>query len=589
MNHRYARNSHAFVCGLLLMAFAIWAPRAGAYPSYDDGTAQHRGCVQCHDYFSGSPNLHSDHLTTFNIINTGACTLCHQSFGGDGLPVLTYRSGAGFGCAGCHGNDYGETSVLSGLPKATGYGLRRSHALAGVTACAICHFPGSTGTGEPDPAPAVLPETSPPPYYGQPTNNLSDPCSAAQESFDNTVGLDNDGNGFRDMDDSACAAFTSTTSTVPVTTTTTTTLPGGGARRIRIYPGQSIQNAVDAIAPGGTIYVMPGTYQETHDRPNAVTISKSGIRLIARSRPKAGLRVVLQAYPGQRNGIVVQPAVANTRIDGFRLRGFTVQGFPNNGILTRYVDNFRIERNESIDNLENGIWPTLSANGLVRKNVAYGSEDSALWVEASENVRVIDNELHHSPTGLEITVSHNILAKGNDVHDNTVGIGLYHPNAASLPPLEPLENNGDWTLQGNHVHNNNLPNTAPPGTMSAQLPPGGGIAVIGVHDVDIQNNRVENNDFYGTAVVDWCLATGGSPFNCTDNPPLADPVPRNNNYVSNVLSSNGLDPVPFGGLEAFAADISFLVITADTGNCFADNRYGTLEYILPPLLAKSCP
>ena len=122
----------------------------------------------------------------------------------------------------------------------------------------------------------------------------------------------------------------------------------------------------------------------------------------------------------------MQPGVPGTRIDGFQVKGLTVQGFPNNGILTRYLDNFKIERNESIDNLENGIWPTLSANGLVKKNVAYGSEDAALWVEASENVRVLKNDLSYSPTGLEITVSNNILAKGNEVHHNTVGIGLYH-------------------------------------------------------------------------------------------------------------------------------------------------------------------
>ncbi|HLK11969.1 MAG TPA: right-handed parallel beta-helix repeat-containing protein [Candidatus Binatia bacterium] len=589
MNDRDAMNRRTLLSALVLLtASVIWAPRALAFPSYDDGTAQHNGCVSCHDYFSGSPNLHSSHLTKFNIINTGACTLCHQTAGGDGLPVLTYWSGEGFGCAGCHGNDYGETSVLSGLPKASGYGLRRKHALLGVTVCATCHFPGSAETGEPDPPPLIFPEPVPPPYYGQPTNNLTNPCSTAQESFDNTVGLDNDGNGYADMADSACQAFASTTTTIVSTTTTTTTLPTG-PRMLRLYPGQSIQDAVDAIAPGGRIYVMPGTYQETHGRPNAVTVSKSGIQLIGRSKPKAGLRVILQAYPGQRNGIVVEPAVPNTRIEGFRLRGFTVQGFPNNGILTRYVDSFRIERNESIDNLENGIWPTLSANGLVKKNVAYGSEDSALWVEASENIRVIANELHHSPTGLEITVSHNVLAQGNDIHDNTVGVGLYHPNAASLPPLEPLENNGDWTLLGNHVHDNNQANGAPPGTMSAQLPPGGGIAVLGVHDVNILDNRVENNDFFGTAVVDWCLATGGTPFNCTDNPPLADPVPRNNAYVSNALSNNGLHPIPFGGLEAFAADITYLVLAPDAGNCFAHNTYGTLTYVVPPLLAKRCP
>ena len=67
------------------------------------------------------------------------------------------------------------------------------------------------------------------------------------------------------------------------------------------------------------------------------------------------------------------------------------------GIWLRHVDDFRIERNESIENLENGIFPTLSANGLVKKNVSYGSEDAALWVEASENVRVIGNEHLRQP------------------------------------------------------------------------------------------------------------------------------------------------------------------------------------------------
>ena len=160
---------------------------------------------------------------------------------------------------------------------------------------------------------------------------------------------------------------------------------------------------------------MPGTYQETHVGPNAVTVSKNGIKLIARSTEQDS-KVILQPNPGlppglqQKNGIVVE-GTASARIDGSRIKGFTIQGFPNNGILTRYLDNFRIEKNESIDNLENGIWPTLSANGLVKKNVAYGSEDSALWIEASENVRAIGNELYDSPTGLEITVSNNILGE----------------------------------------------------------------------------------------------------------------------------------------------------------------------------------
>src|SRR5260370_12694787 len=80
------------------------------------------------------------------------------------------------------------------------------------------------------------------------------------------------------------------------------------------------------------------------------------------------------------------------------------------------------------------------------KNVAYGSLDSALWVEASENVRILDNELHNSPTGLEITVSHDIHMAGNDVHDNAGGHGLYPPPPARLPPnTRPGQPHPNWT------------------------------------------------------------------------------------------------------------------------------------------------
>jgi hypothetical protein len=585
MDSTRLRNLRALVCGLVLTALAVWAPRAGAYPSYDDGAGV--GCVQCHfngsdtgGFTGGNGILHQNHLAKFGITS---CTLCHQHSGGE-KPVLTYWSTDGFGCSGCHGNNYGETSLLSGLMKSTGYGLRQKHAALGVTECVSCHYPGSPVTGDPDPAPAILPETVPPPYYGRPTNNLTDPCSSAQESFDATVGLDNDGNGAADMADANCAAAVPTTTTTISTSTTTTSLPGG-TKRIILYPGQSIQDAVDAAAPGGKIYLMPGTYQETHGGTNAVSVNKDGIQLIARNKPRQGLKVILQALPGQHNGVVVEPAVPNTRINGFRIKGFTIQGFANNGILTRYLDNFRIEGNESINNLENGIWPTLSANGLVKKNVSYGSEDSALWVEGSENVRVIQNDLHDSPTGLEITVSKNILAKRNHVHDNTTGIGLYHPSAASLPPLG---GDGDWSIVRNYVHNNNKPNTAPPGSMSAQLPPGGGILVLGADRVHLDGNKTENNDFYGLAVVDWCLAVAGSPFDCSTSPPAVDPAPDDNSYVSNALANNGTNPIPFHGLQFFAADITVLLI-GDHVNCFArNNTFSTYHGFTPLVLSKSC-
>ena len=187
------------------------------------------------------------------------------------------------------------------------------------------------------------------------------------------------------------------------------------------------------------------------------------------------------------------------------MKGLTIQGFPNNGILTRYLDNFKIERNETANNLENGIWPTLSANGLVKRNVSYGSDDAALWVEASENVRVIKNELYDSPTGLEMTVSNSIVAKHNDVHDNVVGIGLYHALGAGIPPLQPLDRNGDWEISQNDVYNNNKVNDVT-GGLVAQLPSGIGILLVGVDRVTLDRNQVDEQQDDGARhrrLVHW--------------------------------------------------------------------------------------
>ena len=59
--------------------------------------------------------------------------------------------------------------------------------------------------------------------------------------------------------------------------------------------------------------------------------------------------------------------------------------------------------------------------------------------------------------------------------------------------------------------------------------------------------------------------------------------------MSNVFKNNGTAPTPFGGLELFAADVTYLMFDPGHANCFANNRYETFEApVLPPLLAKSC-
>jgi hypothetical protein len=202
-----------------LVALAMGASGARAYAWYDRFGDQTEGCVTCHEGFlGGNGPLHAQHRSLLGTPTEqlARCNACHPN-GWGSTPVLTYTSGpvgplasAGFGCSGCHGQLYGETSPGSGLPKSTSYGLRQVHVDAGVAACAAsgCHAPGSLGS--PDPFPALHPESVAPPYYAPGFSVLRDPCSSDEEDMSldaDLLGLDNDGDGQRDFpDDADCEA-----------------------------------------------------------------------------------------------------------------------------------------------------------------------------------------------------------------------------------------------------------------------------------------------------------------------------------------------------------------------------------------------
>jgi hypothetical protein len=359
----------------------------------------------------------------------------------------------------------------------------------------------------------------------------------------------------------------------------------------RVFPGDSIQAAIDGASPGDTILVEPGMYQETGNADFGLRITTDNLRLIGkvnRGQGEAG-KVRLVQFGTQQIGIYAAPVGCGPgkgvgecpdELRGFEIRGFTVEDFPSNGIQTRFVNGFKIIRNESARNLNNGIYPTISANGLVQNNEFYGALDTAMWVAASENVRVIGNDVYGSPIGLEISVSNNVLVQQNDIHHNTVGVGLFHPNAAGNAQLSEMEN---WVIKNNNVYDNNLPNPAPPGSFQGGLPPGVGILLLGVSNHVIEKNTVVGNDFAGIAVLGWCTATslGDPKRNCINDPPQADPSANNNLISLNKLSDNGGNPPP---LPLPGVDILYVQTPPPagpepgTGNCFEKNKPEDFTY-----------
>jgi hypothetical protein len=157
-------------------------------------TERYSGCSSCHGDFRGpvSPkgsvfpgdNKHDMHRDSTHM---GAqCNNCHTS-GGFADPFIGSSEGTpnnpGIGCTGCH----------------DAVGLRAYHAFHNVTSCAGCH-PGD---------PPADPESTSPVYYGTADTNVDDPCNGSgleSYSLDDSLGLDNDGDGLVDGDDPDCAA-----------------------------------------------------------------------------------------------------------------------------------------------------------------------------------------------------------------------------------------------------------------------------------------------------------------------------------------------------------------------------------------------
>jgi hypothetical protein len=193
-----------------------------------------------------------------------------------------------------------------------------------------------------------------------------------------------------------------------------------------------------------------------------------------------------------------------------------------------------------------------------------------MWVAASDDVRVIGNEMYGSVIGFEISVANDVLVTHNDIHDNTVGVGLFHPNAAGNAQLPVMEN---WVIERNDIYDNNLPNMAPPASFQGGLPPGVGVLLLGVSNHVVAKNRIENNGFVGIGVLGWCTAISTIPSrNCTVDPPQADPSANDNLIAQNRVIGNGGSP-PGGILDDLAADITyFQLLEAGSGNCFENNR-----------------
>jgi hypothetical protein len=201
-------SSNAARTALLIAAAMLWlvlnGSSAWAFPDYS-------GCESCHgtynlgvyeslqDGTNWGASLMDAHVNWVG----GECLACHMTEG----PGAVYLNDSGDnaftkGCVGCHGRDEDVTgnctNEAGGLKTecGSGAGLRRMHdSEVGAGTCSSCHGGDGTPAGE-----NVKPYN-----YTLAASSVKDACDAdGSESRFGPTGLDNDGDGQRDAQDSDC-------------------------------------------------------------------------------------------------------------------------------------------------------------------------------------------------------------------------------------------------------------------------------------------------------------------------------------------------------------------------------------------------
>jgi hypothetical protein len=212
--------SSRFIVGLSLvaaLAYLLLGGIAEAYETYHDPALDGDGYCAASGCHTGFPNRGPDHDVHVSEL-TSACNLCHTGSGRNNpYTMWSVDSANPYGCAGCHGRDYGETTAQSyfngtgsinpaGAAKMSGYGLRKQHKNKGVTICENCHADVSQSF--------IQGEDISPPNYARTDVNITDSCntdgtedsSQPEPKGNDDLGLDNDGDTFIDGADTDCGA-----------------------------------------------------------------------------------------------------------------------------------------------------------------------------------------------------------------------------------------------------------------------------------------------------------------------------------------------------------------------------------------------
>ncbi|QFR02801.1 hypothetical protein F9278_25485 [Streptomyces phaeolivaceus] len=284
-----------------------------------------------------------------------------------------------------------------------------------------------------------------------------------------------------------------------------------------VFPGESIQQAVDAAQPGSTVLVASGTYRESvRISTPGITLRGMGPRTVV--EPAAAEAVAAEpAAAGAAAGAaaagaaVVDPAVTKAaddcggagngvcvigtkdrKVEDVTVANLTVTGFTGSGVYALDTDRLTVRHVTAVKNGVWGIAQERSVRGVFRKNTARDNGDAGLFlantIKAEQGATdtggavVAHNRLEGNRIGLTVRRLRNLTVADNHLTGNCAGIFVVGD--------ENMPRAGALTVRDNLIDRNNK---SCPKTARLDALQGTGIVLTGAEDTLVTRNRITGN------------------------------------------------------------------------------------------------
>lgn len=322
------------------------------------------------------------------------------------------------------------------------------------------------------------------------------------------------------------------------------------AKTRNVWPGQSIQRAVNRAHPGDTVFVHHGTYHQT------VTIRKNDINLVGHrvtllppahptglcaqvSAPEVSGICVLGNFDSSFNAI--PPAARGNRISGFR-----VEHFSGEGIFLYNVAGTRITHNIAAWNGDYGIVGFVQHGGRYLWNISHDNAAPGFYLGDSPhaNYVIAHNISFNNEYGIFVRHSAHGLVTDNQVWGNCIGVFFLDDGQPGGEHNLKLTHNRSWANDKACAASDDGPALS-----------GIGVLLLGAQHSTVHANTIRNN-----------VASGPSPFSGGLLLLSATPFTGGKNAAFDTVTGNTLSGnMPF----------DILWDGAGAGNTFSGNSCST--------------